>query len=115
MLAFLEGGLEVCVRFVSPPGIHLSIDAKDGHVRARLMASEPAGVREIPCPGLAVGIGQTCEIALPFACLGGRAGDQIRLTVAVRRGEMEVGQYPPHQAIGIEVPDEGYAPGHWTV
>jgi len=115
MREILVGALGLTVRFLRPSGQQVIV-RRDGRFTDVVLVTRSAkGDWDITaCPGLAAAIGTVAEIRVPFGCLGLRPQNSVAFFVTLSEGMIEVEQYPRHQPIECEVPDERFAARNWT-
>jgi alpha-amylase/alpha-mannosidase (GH57 family) len=116
MRELLAGGYEISLKFLTPPGVRLSIRRSLGRLTALLWDREPSEPvwRERGSGQAAAVDGDILEVAVPFADLKAGPGDPIAFFVAVygeRNAELE--RHPSHRPIELAVPDALFEARFW--
>ncbi len=111
----LGEGYECSLKFLEPPGLRLSITARDGRVAASYWQhhGNPPSWHERG-PGRAHAAAATVlEMAIPLSDLGARERYGFFLAV-YDANRTEIERHPPHRPIQVPLPDDRFEATHWT-
>ena len=111
----LAAGFRVGLRFLGPVGLRVELDGAgtaSGATLYRCLDGDQWVA--VAAPRLRAAVGRVAEFQIPFAVLGAAAGQRVAMFVLLRRGDTDVERQPRHQAIELEVPDEGFSMSTWT-
>jgi hypothetical protein len=104
VLALLQAGMEIQIRFITPAGVRATARADAALLQVSLERQSESGRWEaVRCAGVSGAAASILEIAIPFACL--RVGPQDTVTFIVScQGGTVAQPLPTHEPAVILVP-----------
>jgi hypothetical protein len=93
--------------------LHVRVGDRDHTLRITLGA--PDGGGELRALGGRIGAADVVELALPFAALGARPRDEVRVWMSIDFAGVPIQRLPAGGALAVTVPWEGWGDEHWTV
>jgi hypothetical protein len=103
-----------------PEGLNVDFELTGSFGKHRLSAGFPQ-ISAAPLEreggarlGTACGV-DILEAAVPLEALGVKAGDRLELSVAIRKGSVELQRLPPSGVLAMVAPDAAFDRLHWKV
>jgi hypothetical protein len=104
VLALLQTGIEIQIRFITPAGVRATVRAEAARLEVSLERQTHSGRWEADrCAGSSAAAASVLEVAVPFTCLGVRARDTVAFIVSSQGGTVPQ-PLPTHEAAVLQVP-----------
>jgi alpha-amylase/alpha-mannosidase (GH57 family) len=115
MVAILNEGLEIAVKFLKPAGLQVMLGLVDGRPAAWLLTRRTDGTwQPVAAPGILMSAKRVLEVQIPFQALGLDTHAPLAFMVALHRGAAEIEHHPQIRPVELEVPDPAFAARNWT-
>ena len=104
VLAILQAGVEIQIRFITPAGVRATVRAEAALLDVSLERQTHSGRWEADrCAGVSAAAASVLEVAVPFTCLGVRTRDIVAFIVSSQGGTVPQ-SLPTHEPAVLQVP-----------